>query len=44
MNYVIDQLEERMVSVQNHDIAFIVFVVVNRPALPRGHPLPHLLC
>ena len=28
MNYVLDQLEELMVSVQHHDIAFIVFTVI----------------
>ena len=28
MNYVLDQLEELMVSVQHHDIAFIVFIVI----------------
>ena len=28
MNYVLDQLEELMVSVQNHDIAFIIFAVI----------------
>lgn len=28
MNYVLDQLEELMVSVQHHDIAFIVFSVI----------------
>lgn len=29
MNYVLDQLEELMVSVQHHDIAFIVFTVID---------------
>ena len=29
MNYVLDQLEELMVSVQNHDIAFIIFAVID---------------
>lgn len=28
MNYVLDQLEDLMVSVQNHDIAFIIFAVI----------------
>lgn len=28
MNYVLDQLEDLMVSVQNHDIAFIVITVI----------------
>lgn len=28
MNYVLDQLEELMVSVQNHEIAFIVIAVI----------------
>lgn len=28
MNYVLDQLDELMVSVQNHDIAFIIVVVI----------------
>ena len=28
MNYVLDQLEELMVSVQNHGIAFIVITVI----------------
>lgn len=28
MNYVLDQLEELMVSVQYHDITFIVFTVI----------------
>ena len=28
MNFVLDQLEELMVSVQNHDIAFIFFAVI----------------
>lgn len=28
MNYVLDQLEELMVSVQQHEIAFIVFSVI----------------
>lgn len=28
MNYVLDQLEELMVSVQHHDITFIVFTVI----------------
>lgn len=28
MNYVLDQLEQLMVSVQHHDITFIVFTVV----------------
>ena len=28
MNYVLDQLEGLMVSVQNHDIAFIIFAVI----------------
>ena len=28
MNYVLVQLEELMVSVQNHDIAFIVITVI----------------
>ena len=28
MNYVLDQLEELMVSVQHHEITFIVFIVI----------------
>lgn len=28
MNYVLDQLEELMVTVRNHDIAFIIFSVI----------------
>ena len=28
MNYVLDQLEELMVSVQNHELAFIVIAVI----------------
>lgn len=28
MNYVLDELEQLMVSVQQHDIAFIVFTVI----------------
>lgn len=28
MNYVLDQLEDLMVSVQNHDITFIIFAVI----------------
>ena len=28
MNYVLDQMEELMVSVRHHDIAFIVFTVI----------------
>ena len=28
MNYVLDQLEELMVSAQQHEIAFIVFSVI----------------
>ncbi len=28
MNYILDQLEELMVSVQQHEIAFIVFSVI----------------
>ena len=28
MNHVLDQLEELMVSVQHHDIAFIVFTII----------------
>ena len=39
MNYVLDQLEDLMVSVQNHDLYHFCR---DSPDIPRGNPLSHL--